>query len=74
VIVPLIKPQFELRKEDVSRGGVVRDPALHARAVEKIRAFSATLPTLEWRGFIESPILGGEGNKEFLACLRAVSA
>ncbi len=71
VIVPLIKPQFELRKEDVGRGGVIRDAALHAQAVEKIRAFTATLPGLEWRGVIESPILGGEGNKEYLACLRA---
>lgn len=71
VIVPLIKPQFELRKEDVGRGGVVRDPALHEQAVEKIRAFVATVPGLEWSGVMESPILGGEGNKEFLACLRA---
>ena len=74
VIIPLIKPQFELRKEDVSKGGVVRDPALHEQAVEKIRAFVATLPGVTWCGLIESPILGGEGNKEFLACLRAVSA
>jgi len=73
VIVPLIKPQFELRKEDVGKGGVVRDPALHAQAVEKIRAFAATLPGLAWSGLIESPILGGEGNKEFLACLRVAS-
>ena len=73
VIVPLIKPQFELRKEDVGRGGVVRDPLLHEQAVEKIRAFVATMPTLRWDGLIESPILGGEGNKEFLACLRAAS-
>ena len=73
VIVPLIKPQFELRKEDVGRGGVVRDAALHEQAVEKIRAFVATLPGLRWDGLIESPILGGEGNKEFLACLRAAS-
>ena len=74
VIVPLIKPQFELRREDVGRGGVVRDPALHERAVEKIRSFVNAMPHLEWRGFIESPILGGEGNKEFLACLCAASA
>jgi len=74
VIVPLIKPQFELRKEEVGRGGVVRDPARHAQAVEKIRAFVAAELTLEWVGCIESPILGGEGNKEFLACLRARSA
>jgi 23S rRNA (cytidine1920-2'-O)/16S rRNA (cytidine1409-2'-O)-methyltransferase len=73
VIIPLIKPQFELRKEDVGRGGVVRDPALHERAVDKIRAFVAAQPDLVWSGVIESPILGGEGNKEFLACLRAPS-
>jgi 23S rRNA (cytidine1920-2'-O)/16S rRNA (cytidine1409-2'-O)-methyltransferase len=74
VIIPLIKPQFELRKEDVARGGVVRDPALHEQAVEKIRAFVTGTLRQEWAGLIESPILGGEGNKEFLACLRAVSA
>ncbi len=74
VIVSLIKPQFELRKEDVTKGGVVRDPLLHAQAVEKIRAFVPTLPGLVWSGVIESPILGGEGNKEFLACLRLASA
>ena len=73
MIVPLIKPQFELRREDVGRGGVVRDAALHVRAVEKIREFVNAMPRWEWRGFIESPILGGEGNKEFLACLCAAS-
>ncbi len=73
VIVPLIKPQFELRKNEVGRGGVVRDAALHARAVEKIRTFTEETPGWEWLGCIESPILGGEGNKEFLACLRAHS-
>jgi 23S rRNA (cytidine1920-2'-O)/16S rRNA (cytidine1409-2'-O)-methyltransferase len=73
VIIPLIKPQFELRKEQVGRGGVVREATLHAEAVEKIRAVVATLPSLRWDGLIESPILGGEGNKEFLACLRATS-
>lgn len=74
VILPLIKPQFELRKEDVGRGGVVRDEALHRQAVDKIQTFVGQHPGLQWGGFIESPILGGEGNKEFLACLRAVSA
>jgi 23S rRNA (cytidine1920-2'-O)/16S rRNA (cytidine1409-2'-O)-methyltransferase len=70
VAVALIKPQFELRKEDVARGGVVRDPALHEAAVEKIRTFVGEDRRLEWLGVIESPILGGEGNKEFLACIR----
>ena len=74
VIVPLIKPQFELRKEQVGRGGVVRDSALHDEAVEKIRVLVATLPQLRWEGVIPSPIRGGEGNQEFLACLRATSA
>ncbi len=72
----LIKPQFELRREEVARGGVVKDPALHTAAVERIRAFVEQMPAsaaglrLKWDGVIESPILGGEGNKEFLACLR----
>lgn len=83
MIVPLIKPQFELRRKEVSRGGVVRDPSLHEVAVSRIRTFVETMPPspregagalrLEWCGHIESPILGGEGNKEFLACLRATS-
>ena len=84
VIVPLIKPQFELRREEVGRGGIVRDPLLHEAAVTRIRDFVEKMPAvpcadggivkLEWCGHIESPILGGEGNKEFLACLRATSA
>jgi 23S rRNA (cytidine1920-2'-O)/16S rRNA (cytidine1409-2'-O)-methyltransferase len=74
VIVALIKPQFELRREQVGRGGVVREPALHEAAVEKIRAFVWESPGLSWEGCIESPILGGEGNKEFLACLRSALA
>ena len=69
-----IKPQFELRREDVRSGGVVRDPALHERAVEKVRAFVKTMPLLKWSAFIASPILGGEGNKEFLAHLCSASA
>ncbi len=84
VIVPLIKPQFELRREEVGRGGVVRDAALHEAAVARIREFVEQMPAapcadgslvkLAWGGHIPSPILGGEGNKEFLACLRATSA
>lgn len=74
VILALIKPQFELRKEEVGRGGVVRDAALHGRAVEKIRAFTAETLRRKWIGSIPSPILGGEGNREFLACVRNASA
>jgi 23S rRNA (cytidine1920-2'-O)/16S rRNA (cytidine1409-2'-O)-methyltransferase len=69
-----------LKREDVGRGGIVKDPALHAAAVEKIRAFVETMPPradgrrLKWAGVIESPILGGEGNKEFLALLTLAAA
>jgi 23S rRNA (cytidine1920-2'-O)/16S rRNA (cytidine1409-2'-O)-methyltransferase len=66
MVVPLIKPQFELDREDISKGGIVRDPALHERAVEKIRRFVEESGR-EWRGVIESPITGTDGNKEFLA-------
>lgn len=74
VLIPLIKPQFELRKEQVGKGGVVRDPLLHEQAVEKIREFVTGTLHRQWAGCIESPILGGEGNKEFLACVRNASA
>ncbi len=73
VLIPLIKPQFELRKEQVGKGGVVRDPALHEQAVQKIREFITGTLKRQWLGCIESPILGGEGNKEFLACVRNAS-
>jgi len=70
VILALIKPQFELGKNEVGRGGIVRDPAAHEAAVGKIRDFVTGSAGRKWEGFIESPILGGAGNKEFLACLR----
>jgi 23S rRNA (cytidine1920-2'-O)/16S rRNA (cytidine1409-2'-O)-methyltransferase len=74
-IVCLIKPQFELTRQDISEGGIVRDPALHERAVESIRAFVATQPAFVWRGCMASPITGTDGNVEFLAWItRAPSA
>jgi 23S rRNA (cytidine1920-2'-O)/16S rRNA (cytidine1409-2'-O)-methyltransferase len=68
-IVCLIKPQFELEREDIGKGGIVRDPALHDRAVEKIRAFVTEELGREWKGLIDSPIKGTDGNREFLAWL-----
>ena len=65
-VVCLIKPQFELERDDIGKGGIVRDPALHERAVEKIRAFVAQSGR-GWRGVIDSPITGTDGNREFLA-------
>lgn len=70
VIVCLIKPQFELSRENVGKGGIVRDPEMHERAVLKIREFVRDGLHKTWRDCVESPILGMEGNKEFLACLQ----
>ncbi|MDD5200363.1 MAG: TlyA family RNA methyltransferase [Terrimicrobiaceae bacterium] len=69
-MVALIKPQFELSRGAVGKGGIVSDPAAHAAAVEKIRAFVVERMQRRWVGVIESPILGMTGNREFLACLR----
>lgn len=66
----LIKPQFELQPEDIGPGGIVRDPQLHQRAVDKIRDFVQLELKREWMGVADSPITGMEGNKEFLAWLR----
>ena len=68
--VVLIKPQFELAREQIARGGVVRDPALHEASVEKIRLFATQTLGADWLGCIPSPIEGAKGNREFLACLR----
>lgn len=64
-IVALVKPQFEVGRKLVGKGGIVRDESLHKLAIEKIR--NAGLK-LGWKmnGVAESPILGAKGNKEFL--------
>lgn len=68
-IVCLIKPQFELERDDIGKGGIVRDPELHQRAVEKIRSFVVDELGREWKGLVDSPITGTDGNREFLAWL-----
>jgi len=64
-LIALIKPQFEVGRARVGKGGVVRDPALHREVCERIAAW---LPRQGWavRGLLESPIRGPEGNVEFL--------
>ncbi|MGB0774411.1 MAG: TlyA family RNA methyltransferase [Akkermansiaceae bacterium] len=69
-IVCLIKPQFELNREDISKGGIVRDPELHQRAVDKIHNFVTEELGKKWIECMDSPIKGTDGNKEFLAWLR----
>jgi 23S rRNA (cytidine1920-2'-O)/16S rRNA (cytidine1409-2'-O)-methyltransferase len=65
-LVALIKPQFEVGPEHVGKGGVVRDPELHRQVCERIAAWLAVQPGWTVLGVTESPILGPEGNKEFL--------
>jgi 23S rRNA (cytidine1920-2'-O)/16S rRNA (cytidine1409-2'-O)-methyltransferase len=65
-LVTLIKPQFEAGRDDVGRGGVVRDPAIHRQVVDRVRAEGGRLG-LTWQGEIESPLRGPAGNVEFLA-------
>ena len=66
----LIKPQFELQPEDIGPGGIVRDPVLHQRAVDSIRAFVTEELNRSWMGCEPSPITGTDGNHEFLAWLK----
>ena len=68
-LVALIKPQLEVGRGEVGKGGVVRDSALHARVCDEVRAW---LEGLGWQvqGIVESPIKGPEGNVEFLIAAR----
>ncbi len=65
-LITLIKPQFEATRSEIGKGGIIKDPAVHEKVVKKV------VSDIESHGFIlqgtvESPILGGSGNKEFLA-------
>jgi 23S rRNA (cytidine1920-2'-O)/16S rRNA (cytidine1409-2'-O)-methyltransferase len=65
-LVALIKPQFEAGRARVGKGGVVRDPDIHREVCERVAAWVAAQPGWSVVGLIESPILGPEGNREFL--------
>lgn len=69
VIVALIKPQFELQRADVGKGGIVRDQRLHQRAQDKIVAFVTRLGHVV-TGIVPSAVTGTDGNQEFFACMR----
>jgi 23S rRNA (cytidine1920-2'-O)/16S rRNA (cytidine1409-2'-O)-methyltransferase len=64
-IVVLVKPQFEAGREHVGKGGIVRDEAAQMGAVERVRKALENLGTTH-TDVIDSPILGAEGNREFL--------
>ena len=69
VILALIKPQFELQRSEVGKGGIVRDPLLHQKAQDKIVAFVNDLGHIV-AGIAPSAIKGADGNQEFFACVR----
>jgi 23S rRNA (cytidine1920-2'-O)/16S rRNA (cytidine1409-2'-O)-methyltransferase len=69
-IVVLVKPQFEVGREQVGKGGIVRDEALQLAAVERVRGTVVRLGFSQ-TDVIESPILGAEGNREFLLRAKA---
>src|SRR5262249_18980279 len=70
VLLALVKPQFEVKKEDVGKGGIVKDPLLHAQVQEKIKNLSESLK-LQDISLFESPIEGTDGNKEFFIFARS---
>ncbi|GAB6192425.1 TlyA family RNA methyltransferase [Desulfocastanea catecholica] len=72
-ILALIKPQFELPREDIGPGGVVSESSLHQKAIDKIKVF-VELAGLMSRGTVASPILGPKGNREFLIHITSLTA
>ena len=63
-VVALVKPQFEARRREVGKGGVVRDPLIHAKVLGRVIVW-ATQVGLRLRAMTPSPILGAAGNREF---------
>ena len=72
-VVVLVKPQFEVGRADVGKGGIVRDDAARARALAEVRAAAAALG-YEVGADTVSPITGGKGNVEYLLALRTPAA
>ena len=71
-VVALVKPQFEARREQVGRGGIVKDPKVHAAVLGKVVLWAAG-QRLRIRGMCPSPILGDKGNREFFLLLQKPS-
>ena len=69
-LVALVKPQFEAGRAHVGKGGVVRDPEVHREVCASAAAWVAAQPGWVVNGIVESPILGPEGNREFLLSAR----
>ncbi len=72
-VVALVKPQFEAGREEVGKGGIIRDEAVHTRVVESVIAAAREYGFID-AGLVPSPITGAEGNREFLLHLRRVGS
>jgi 23S rRNA (cytidine1920-2'-O)/16S rRNA (cytidine1409-2'-O)-methyltransferase len=72
-VLVLVKPQFEAGRNEVARGGVVRDPAVRERCVEEIRDFGSRVLGWNPQGVVPSPIKGPKGNQEFILVFRTPS-
>jgi 23S rRNA (cytidine1920-2'-O)/16S rRNA (cytidine1409-2'-O)-methyltransferase len=72
-IVALVKPQFQARREEVRRGGVVRDPLVHAAVIGRVVTWAAA-QGLRFGGLTASPLLGPAGNREFFVLWTAPAA
>lgn len=70
-LVTLVKPQFEARRSQVGRGGIVRDPSVHQEVLERIIKGVEDFGFCN-KGWMESPLKGAEGNTEFLVCFRRI--
>lgn len=70
-IVALVKPQFEVGKENISKGGIVKNKNLYSEVIEKIKSCGLKC-NFEYQNHTESPILGGDGNMEFLMLFRKI--
>ncbi len=68
-IIALIKPQFEAGKDEVGKGGIVKDSNIHEKVISNLKDFFSSI-NLSILGLVESPILGQKGNKEFLIYLK----
>lgn len=68
-IITLIKPQFEAGKQHLNKNGIVKDEKIHLKVIREIKS-EAEIYGFETLGVIDSPIMGGSGNKEFLICFK----
>ena len=70
-IIALVKPQFEVGKENIAKGGIVKNKSLYPEVIERIK-LSGKVNNLAYKDHIVSPILGGDGNQEFLMLLQKI--